>query len=105
MEMVRHDGGSQRLDLAIMAQLVSGDLFPLLQHRLTQRREIHARISKVHIELAEEVVATGDDDGDEIDATLVIVVAIAMRTMGGILRDGAVLVHGRIANECASNSD
>lgn len=82
--MIWHDGGSQRLDLVIMALLVSGDLFPLLQHSLTQLREVHAWIFNIHIELAEQVVAIGDDDGDKIDATLVIVVAIAMGTMGGI---------------------
>ena len=72
VEMVGHDGGGQRLDLVIVTQLVSGE-----------RGEVDARIGEVHIELAEEVVAIGDHDGDQIDATLVVVVAIAMRAMRG----------------------
>ena len=83
VEMVWHDGGGQRLDLVIVMQLVSGDLLPFLHHRLPKRGEVDARIGEVHIELAEEVVAIGDHDGDQIDATFVVVVAIAMRAMGG----------------------
>ena len=96
MEMIGHDRGRQCLDLVVKTLLVHRYLFPLLHHRLTQRGEVHARIGDVHIELAEEVVAIGDHDGDEIDATLVVVVAIAMRTMR--------VVHSRIAIECALQS-
>ena len=81
--MIGHDRGRQRLDLVIKTLLVHGYLLPLLHHRLAQRGEVHARIGDVHVELAEEVVAIGDHDGDEIDATLVVVVAIAMRAMRG----------------------
>ena len=83
MEVIGHDDGSQALDTAAMFGLNGGSGIPLLHHRLAQRGEVHARIGDVHVELAEEVVAIGDHDGDEIDATLVVVVAIAMRTMRG----------------------
>ena len=83
MEMIGHDDGGQALDAAAMFGLYGGGGIPLLHHRLAQRGEVHARIGDVHVELAEEVVAIGDHDGDQIDATLVVVVAIAMRTMRG----------------------
>lgn len=92
MKVVGHDRGCQSLDLMVETLLVGGYLFPLLHHRLAQRGEIDTGIGDVHVELAEEVVAVGDHDGDQIDATLVVVVAIAMRTMRG--------VHGRIAIGC-----
>ena len=38
----------------------------------------------------------GDDDGDEVDAALVVVVALVTRTVGWVLRDGAVLWHGEL---------
>ena len=93
MEVVRHGNSSEGAYVAASFLLKSGSVFPYLQHRPSQWCKIHAGIGDIHVELAEEVVAIGNHYGDKIDATLVVIVAIAMRTMRG--------GHGRIAIEYA----
>ena len=93
MEVVKHGDSGEDADVAASFLLKSGSVFPYLQHRPPQRCKVHAGMGKVHVELAEEGVAIGDDDGDQVDAAFVVVVAIAVGTMRG--GHGRVSVNGR----------
>ena len=96
MEMVGNHDMPQVLYAAAVLGLYGGSGYPLLLHRPPQRGEVDARMDGVHIEGVEEGIAMGDDDGDEVDAALVVVVAFITRTVGWVLRDGSVLWHGRL---------
>ena len=96
MEMVGHHDMPQVLDAAAVLGLYGGSGNPLFLHRPAQRGEVNGGMDGVHIEGAEEGIAMGDDDGDEVDAALVVVVALVTRTVGWVLWDGAIVGHGRL---------
>ena len=98
--MVGHGDLAEDAEVTAVEELGVGDLLPLFLHRPAQRGEVDARMDGVHIEGAEEGIAMGDDDGDEVDAALVVVVALVARTVGWVLWDGAVLWHGKLGIVC-----
>ena len=96
MEVIGHGNLAEDAEVTAVEKLGVGDFLPLFLHRPAQRSEVNSGMDRVHIELAKEGIAMSDDDGDEVDAALVIVVAFVTRTVGGVLKDGAVLRHGRM---------
>ena len=96
MEMVGHGDLAEDAEVTAMEKLGIGNLLPLFLHRPAQRGEVHCGMDGVHIEGTEEWIAMGDDDGDEVDAALVIVVAFVTWTVGWVLWDGSVLWHGKL---------
>ena len=94
--MVGHGHLAEDAEVTAVKELGIGDLLPLLLHRPAQRGEVDGGMDGVHIEGAEEGIAMGDDDGDEVDAALVVVVALVTRTVGWVLWDGSVLWHGKL---------
>ncbi|MBR3028177.1 MAG: hypothetical protein IKH58_08580 [Bacteroidales bacterium] len=96
VEMVGHGDLAEDAEVTAVEELGVGDLLPLLLHRPAQRGEVDGGMDGVHIEGAEEGIAMGDDDGDDVDAALVVVVALVTRTVGWVLWDGSVLWHGRL---------
>ena len=96
MEMVGHGDLAEDAEVTAMEKLGIGDLLPLFLHRPPQRGEVNGGMDGVHIEGAEEGIAMGDDDGDEVNAALVIVVAFVTWTVGWVLWDGAIVGHGEL---------
>ena len=95
VEMVGHGHLAKDAEVTAVEKLGIGDLLPLFLHRPPQRGEVHGGVDGVHIEGAEEGIAVGDDDGDEVDAALVVVVALVTRTVGWVLWDGSIVGHGK----------
>ncbi len=97
MEMIGHGDLGEDADVAIVHELNLGRPLPLLEHGLAERGEVDGGMPDVHVELAQQVVAVLHNDGDEVDAAIVIIVALIAWTMGGIIR------HGDIVAFCVTN--
>ena len=82
VEMIGHANLAEDAEVTAVEKLGVGDFLPLFLHRPAQRGEVNGGMDRVHIELAQERIAMGDDDGDEVDAALVVVVALVTRTVG-----------------------